>query len=335
MPAVISTSEHDVSFHHDVDDIYPSLQAFDDVRERYPYTKTPNQKSVRQHNDIYYDTWGVTGGEILTFFRGSTERALTEFPLSTHLKPSGDVSKLPVYLQQWLATDDGDDGDSLPASAEDQDSMVSDSDYGSCALQDGHDSPVEFNYATHIPFTAGEPVDQGEFYEEAAMSFTSEYLNLDYEISTFANHTAEAGFSSSPTSSFSSPSLTSTAEDGEAWWEIEHTSLSLLDTTKFEIEVGANGAQVRNPWPWGDYTYRSPSPPRYHEPEDYVREGQLAWIKENLRVQLSESFAEAAIRGGGKERRGENQKAKEVGRETSTPIVAFSQVIRGRTIYNP
>lgn len=275
----------------------------------------------------------------LLFFEGSTGRVLTDFPLSAHRKPSTLFSALPTYLQEWLARDsDDDDEDTLPPPTGNQDSVDIDTDYGFYVLQRSHDSHEESHYVTQpfrTPLTTGESVDPDELFEEAAMAFASEYLNLDYETLTFADHTVDVESSSPPTSSVSSSSSNSTAEGGEVQWEIEPTSLSLLDATKFEIGIDANGGDVRNPWPWGDHTYRLPSPPRYPDLEDYVRECQLAKIEEGLRVQLSERFAENAIRGDKEERRREKQKAWGVEGETSTPIVAFSQVIRGRTIYNP
>ena len=178
-------------------------------------------------------------------------------------------------------------------------------------------------------------MDQDELFEEEAIAFASEYLNLDYETSTFAEHAVVAEPISSPTSSDSSSSPTSTVEDVEMPWEIEQTSLSLLDTTKFEIEIDANGFETRNPWPWGDYTYQPPSPPRYFDSEEYAQAHQLARIEEKLRVRLSERFAENAIHSDREAKAGRLREEKKVEGETSPPIVAFSQVIRGRTIYNP
>ncbi|KAF9645208.1 hypothetical protein BDM02DRAFT_3120562 [Thelephora ganbajun] len=181
-------------------------------------------------------------------------------------------------------------------------------------------------------------MDPDEPLGEAAMSFASKYLNLDYETPTFADHTVEAGTGSPSASSNTTTSPSSTAEDVQMPWVIEPTSLSLLDTTKFEIELDENGLERRNPWPWGDYTYRPPSPPRYLELEEYAQEHRLTKIEEQLRVRLMERFAKEAIRSGkkAKTKRGiVKKKGKGVEKKISTPIVAFSQAIRGRTIYNP
>ena len=219
--------------------------------------------------------------------------------------------------------------------------MDNDTDYGSCALQNGNDSPVNSHYATrpfHTPLTDGKPVDPDELFGEEAIAFASEYLNLDYEASALADPAVVAKPISPSTSSDSSSSATSTAEDVEVPWEVEPTSLSLLDTTKFEIEVDVYGVETRNPWPWGDCTYRPSSPPRYFDFEEYDQAHEFTKTREKLRVQLSERFAEKAIHGGRDakaERRREKKKGKKVEKENSPPIIAFSQVIRGRTIYNP
>ena len=209
-------------------------------------------------------------------------------------------------------------------------------------LQHGYDSPVDPPYVTQpicTPLTVGKSVDPGELFGEEVIAFASKYLNLDCETSTFADRAVVAEPISSPTLSDSSSSPASTAEDVEVPWEIEPTSLSLLDTTKFEIEIDANGVETRNPWPWGDYTYRPPNPPRYFDFEEYIQAHQLAKIEEKLRVRISERFAENSIYDGMRENRGERQrekmKGKKAEKETSSPVVAFSQVVPGRTIYNP
>ena len=189
-----------------------------------------------------------------------------------------------------------------------------------------------------LQHSLGHTVDPDRLFREAAMSFTSEYSNLDFEDLTFVNHTVEAESNSSPISTDSSSSPASMVDDVEISWKIELTSLSLLDATKFEIGIDANGVETRSPWPWGDYTYRPPSPPRYLDFEQYAQECWLTKIKEKLRARVSERFAEKAICSDEEaetERRGEKEKGKEVERDSSTDIVAFSQVIRGRTIYNP
>jgi len=334
MLATFSTPQDDISFHHGADDSYPQLHAL--AYDRYLRSRTPTKQFLRPHNDAYPNIRGVKNSEIATFFRGFAERPLMVFT---------SAATLPFYLQRWLATYDSDDEseDTYPPPTFDQDSTKSDTDYGSCTLDHGHDSPVNSQYVTRsfsIPLTAEKPVNPDEVFEEEAIAFASEYLNLDYEISTFADRAGVAEPVSSSTSSDSSPSSspTNTAGEVELPWGIEPTSLQLLDTTKFEIEIDANGVETRNPWPWGDYTYQPPNPKRSFDFEEYTQEHRLAKIEEKLRIRLSERFAEKAIRSGRKaraERRREKKKGKRIEKENSLPIVAFSQVIRGRTVYNP
>ena len=173
------------------------------------------------------------------------------------------------------------------------------------------------------------------------MAFASEYLNLDYETSSFANHTVEIEPRGSPFASRDpSTGPPSTAGDVEMQWGIPPTSLALLDPTKFELELDANGVETRNPWPWGDFTYRPPSPLTYPEPEEYLQECQMALVEEELRAQLAERLVEEAIRDGEEEERRcqeEKRKSEEVERMTFSPAIAAfsSREIRGRTIYNP
>lgn len=334
MLAAFSTFQDDISFHHGADDTYPPLHAL--ARNRYFRTRTPTKQLLRPHNDAYPDIRGVKNSEIATFFRGFTEHPLMVSTLAV---------TLPFYLQRWLATHDSDDEgeDTYPPPIFDQDSEKSGTDYGSCTLDHGHDSPVNSQYVTRpfsIPLTAEKPVGPDELFEEEAIAFASEYLNLDYETSTSADHgdVAEPISSSTPSDSSPSSSPANTSGEVELPWGIEPTSLPLLDTTKFEIEIDANGVETRNPWPWGDYTYKPPNPTRSFDFEEYTQEHRLAKIEEKLRIRLSERLAEKAIRGGREaraKRRREKKKSKKVEKENSSPIVAFSQVIRGRTIYNP
>ena len=342
MLAAFSTSQHDIYFHHGVDDTYPPLHAL--AHDRYLHTGMPTKQLLRLHNRAYPDIRGATDGEMATFFRGSTDRPLTALPLPDRLRPSAVTSTLPFYFQRWLATYDSDDeDDTYPPSTFYQNSADSDTGYGSCTLENGHDSPVNSQYVTQplsIPLIAEKPVGPDELFGEEAIAFASEYLNLDYETSTFADHAVVAEPISSPTSSDSSPSSSPTNKTGEVElsWGIEPTSLPLLDTTKFEIEIDANGVETRNPWPWGDYTYQPPNPTRSFDFEEYAQEHRLAKIEEKLRIRLSERFAEKAIYGSREakaERRRGKKKGKKVEKENSPTIVAFSQVARGRTIYNP
>jgi hypothetical protein len=342
MPAILSASQHDVAFHYTLGDTHPPLDSPENVDYRYPHTKTPNQQFSRQHNDVYHETRGVANGEMPVLFRRSRKHAGADVLLSAHPKPLSLAPTLPLYFQRWLANSDSDDEeDTHPPPTVDQDFMDSDADHGYPTLRHDHGPSVESHYtyqALYGPFTVGELVDPDELFGEAAVSFASEYLNLDYQTSTFANNAIEVEVDSPSASSDSSTSPTSTSEDEEMQWEVEPTSLSLLNATRFETGIDTNGVEMRYSWPWGNYTYRPPSPPRYFDSEEYARELQFMRIEDELRDQLAERFAEEAIRDGEKAKAGRRKggkKGDEVEKETSPPIIAFSQVIRGRTIYNP
>jgi len=343
MPTIFSISHHDDSFHHVAGDTYSPLRTLEDACNRYLHTKTPKPRSPGQYNDVDRDERGAADGEILTNFKRSTERLLTDHPLSARPKLPSIISTLPPYFQRWLENIDSDDEEDLhPPPTIDQDSMDNGTDGGHPLPQRGHDFTTESHYvsqALYAPVTVGKLVDPDELFGEAAMTFASEYLNLDYETSTFASQTVDAGSSSPSTSYDSSTGPTSTVGDAETQWEVEPTSLSLLDATKFETEVDANGVETRNPWPWGDYTYYPPSPPRQFDLDDYAQEFEFSRIEEKLRIRLMERFAEEAIHGSKKvktERRRGKKKSRGVGKKTSAPvIVAFSREVRGRTIYNP
>jgi len=170
------------------------------------------------------------------------------------------------------------------------------------------------------------------------MDFASKYLNIEYETSPLANHTVEAETGSPGSFGDSSVSSAGTHRDVGMQWEVQPTSLSLLDATRFEIEVGANGVEMRSPWPWGNYTHRPPGHPRYIDSEEYVQKYELMKAEERLRTRLTELFAEEAVYAGRKpkvERRRERYLNEDVEKGSPMPIIAFSQLVRGRTIYNP
>ena len=177
------------------------------------------------------------------------------------------------------------------------------------------------------------------------MAFASKYLNLDYADSEPANNAVGAEVDSPPTSSDTSKSLTSTSGGIGTSWETEQTSLSLLDAKKFELGMDVDGAAVKNSWPWVNYTYLPPSP-QFFDPEQYTLEYEVSRLERKLRAWLAKRYAEEAMYGVEKvkkvkkvksKRRGGKKgvKAREVKTENSPYIVAFSGVVRGRTIYNP
>jgi len=204
--------------------------------------------------------------------------------------------------------------------------MNCDTDLEYRTLQHNPDSPSKSHYvsqASHGPLAAGKSVDPDQLFGEEEITFASKYLNLDYGTPPSASHAVEA--ETGP------PSTSRDSFDVEMSWETEPTSLSFRDVTKSEIEA-------RNSWPWGNYTYRPLAPPRFTDHEEYAREYEFVKIEEKLRVRLTELFAEEAICGRKEpkvEGRGERKTSEDVESGTSTPIIAFSQVIRGRTIYNP
>ena len=219
--------------------------------------------------------------------------------------------------------------------------MHGDTAYKLTTLMHDLDSPSEFHsdfQAFRESSTTGKPFDPDQLSREEEMTFVSQYLNLDYGTSPSTNHAAGAGTGSPTAFSQYSTSFTGSPGDAEVQLGTEPTSLSLLDATKFEAEVDANGIETRNPWPWGNYTYRPPGRPRYIDSAEYVREYEFTKIEDRLRIRLTEFFAEKAVRAGTKpevEKRGEGGKSEGTSGEASAPIYAFSQVIRGRTIYNP
>ena len=178
-------------------------------------------------------------------------------------------------------------------------------------------------------------------------SLASQFLNLDDdEVWPCTDQTVTTKLDSpvSPSSSLSSTSTGDTLE-----WELEPSSLHLYDMKKFETVIDFDGTVKTTPWPWGDFKYRPPSPPRYLEPEECAMEYQFLEIEKMLREQLTEAMAQEAIRDGRRamrrrkrierrERRAEKEmrRRKKLEREDDRPIIfAFNnQAIRGRTIYN-
>ena len=172
-------------------------------------------------------------------------------------------------------------------------------------------------------------------------SLVSQFLNLDDETCV-----TWPDFNQTTTLSLNSPmipstSFTSIPEGDASGWELEPTSLHMIDMKKFETVPDFGDGEKASPWPWGNYTYRPPTPPRYLEPDECIMELEFAAMERMLREELTETMAEEAIRGGreaAKQREPREKKEEgciETERERPS-IVAFNhRVVRGRTIYNP
>ena len=199
-------------------------------------------------------------------------------------------------------------------------------------------------------FTLQHGCNPDELFGEAEeLEFSSRYLNLDHEYgtSTISDYVAGAETGSPSTFHDSFTNLTSTNWSTRPEWSTEPTSIPFLDPARFEVGINADGVETRNLWPWGDSIYRPLCPHAYIDSEEYYAEKYLfTKFEEGMREQLTEWFAEQAILAGEnaqamkqreKWEEGEWEESEELERETlmSAPIVAFSQVVRGRTIYNP
>ena len=224
---------------------------------------------------------------------------------------------------------------------------------------------------SNLPVLDGNPSDPNdEVLEEEIMSFASKYLNLDYAAS---EHDLEAEIDPPPTSSNTSTGFASTPENTTgSLWERERPSASLLDDFP-EFQMWDSPVTGNHVWPWGDYGYQPPSAPSYLDVEDYIRERELRKMEKKLRARLAERFEEEEMTGvrmvkiesrresGGvamgkgvgvdkgkgvdKTKTVRKGKARDKGKgradseevetENSSPAVAFSRMIHGRTIYNP
>ena len=133
-------------------------------------------------------------------------------------------------------------------------------------------------------FTTKRLLDPDQLFDDEERDFASKYLNLDYGTSPFANRTVVPKIGSPTTLRDSSTSSAGSPPDVEMQWGIEPTSLSLLNPTKFESEIGADSTGTRNSWPWGNYTYRPPGCPRYIDSEEYVQDHEFRKVEEKLRT---------------------------------------------------
>ena len=164
-------------------------------------------------------------------------------------------------------------------------------------------------------------------------SLISQFMNLDSWPSTDQTTTPDLDSPRTPSSSSSRVPPAQVIE-----WDLDPSSLHLVDMKKFETVIGSNGEEKVSPWPWGNYTYRPRTPPKFPEPEEQLVELEFEATMKMLTEGLTEAMAEEAIREG--ERAVKLREWEEkwgAGRGTDRPpLVAFNnQVVRGRTIYNP
>lgn len=135
---------------------------------------------------------------------------------------------------------------------------------------------------------------------------------------------------------------TTTATGGTPEWDLEPTSLHLLDMERFETVTDFDGDKKANPWPWSDYTYQPCTNSGRLDLDDFVAEWQIKQIEKALWEEMSEIMAQDAILAGevaemARKQRGGKTGGKSAPRWGSRPgTIAFNNhVVRGRTIYNP
>jgi hypothetical protein len=170
------------------------------------------------------------------------------------------------------------------------------------------------------------------YYKAIDSSLASQFLNLDDQASDCTDQTMTTD-TQSPVAPFCTP--TCIAMGGALGWR---TKPAFRFTTSVETVIDLDGGEKTVPWPWGDHTYRPPTPPMCLGPEECAIEYRLMEIEEELREELMEAMAQDAIVAGKRtaiqSQMGEKWRAAS---ERGQPaIVAFdNQVVRGRTIYNP
>jgi len=252
--------------------------------------------------------------------------------------PEEDYSTQSEAASQDTDIDDVDEGftqtqSEETSSAEDFSDTESSSDEGSVDITPVLGSQEQFDEEVMIYYGG---IDES--------SLASQFLNLDDEAWPCTDQMVTTEPDSLVSSSSSLPSVSTGDTLG---WELEPSSLHLIDMAKFETVADFDGGEKTSPWPWGDYKYRPPSPQTYLDPEAYFVEDQLTAIKNMLREELTEVMAQEAILDGKKamkrrereERREERERRKrrKFEREDNRPItLAFdNEMVRGRTIYNP
>ena len=344
MSSVFSASLDGISSHNSICHAQPQFRRFGSGHGQPPNAKT----SLQKPNNTYNNSQGITNGETLANLMESIVSSQTNPHSSAFFKRQEVFSNLPVYFRRWLATASDDEESDGPPPTADQEFMDT---------HNGHRRPTHERSCPfpEEPTCSSEgldvaPLSEHPFYPDQLLeaelaSFTSKYLNLDYGTPGPGDNTTE-GETGSPFISSDTTTLTGTPGGVETPWEIGPTSVSLLDTTKFEFGVDANGSVSNDPWPWGSYVYQPSSPPVYFNPEEHLRERKIRKWEKKLRRRLTVIFDEEAVltgrsvkpkrqKGKRRERRKAKEKGKEVEDENLPQITAFSGVIRGRTIYNP
>jgi hypothetical protein len=263
---------------------------------------------------------------------------------STYHERSTLISGPQNYFQWWLAAEDSDDyedEDYQPTVHQD-----SNNDYEYPTLEHGLYSPPDSCNASQsdgTPVLNEETPGSNELSRDGTGSLALQYLNLGHSTSEF-DSTAEGDIGSPSTSddTATSTSIATPSEDADMSWGNEPTSPPLVGVSRFGTEIGLDNTAITNAWPRRNYTYQSPRLPGYFDSEDYLRECEVRRIEGKLRARLAERFAKEGIYGFRNAEPGERRgvagggtERERVEVENSPSIVAFSQVIRGRTIYNP
>lgn len=221
--------------------------------------------------------------------------------------------------------------------------------------------PEVTKLAEHNP-DSGSPTDQTpvdtlpaegsqERFDEEVMIYyqTAVDPSLGSQFLDFGNETWSTWRSSDQTTTpeldslmVPSSSSSSVSEGGALGWELEPSSLHQIDMKKFETVPDFGGGETVSPWPWGNYTYRPPTPPRFLEPDECLVEAKFAAMNKKFEERLTEVMAEEAIQGGKKAAKWRELIEEETGGwrvevgSSRPPIIAFNnRAIRGRTIYNP
>ena len=241
-----------------------------------------------------------------------------------------------IHFQRWLATRDSDDeGNDRRLTV---DRGIGRNPGHTTSVHGSHSRPVSHHGSRdfRVPVPTGN-LDRAERLEEELKSFTSKYLNLEYEPPTSVDRVVSAGADSPSTSTGTSHTPTEIPEDAKLKWEINPRPTSLsLDATTFGTEVdGGDSVTTMGPCPWRSHTHQ---PSINLSEEGYASKSGLARVRGTPRVRPTERCLGRGVYGVNgvkpKKRRGE-KKVREVGVERSHPIIAFSRTICGRTIYNP
>lgn len=324
MPVVRYSTSYDDTFHHRAESQSPEK-----ANSRYSRQILPSHQPLRRRrNHLSIDTQDVSNGEFRLVDVRYCHPLMFCIYLSDHLiSPRRRASSNEDYANQHL---------------QDTPTDSTDGQYHH-GTQPGETNPTQYHSSTMLESQERFDQEVMVYYHAIDSSLASQFLNLDDETwpCTDQTVTPELGSLTAPSSSLQSVSTEDTPE-----WDVEPSSFHLFDMKRFETATDLDGGKKTTPWPWGDYKYRPPTPPRYLDPEAYVAEFELAEIEKSLQEKLTETMAQEAILDGVRrtatkrkvegERR-EKRKKMRVGRgDGQPPTVAFNnQVVRGRTIYNP